>query len=126
MTKYELIARIQHPEKDYESYGWNKAEFPEMWMHYKNLCKSIIRKDVLNAARILITEFPDESVIVAHPKWNQELVIDIDANGIYLYEKLSEVASRTIPMRDVVFITKNKAYHYPENLTMINQFVNIG
>lgn len=85
MAKYQLIAMILHPEEN----GWNKEKFPTTWEHYKNICKSMIRKDALSAARILMTEFhSDSDTIETHPEWGQELAIDMDASGIYLFERL--------------------------------------
>ena len=89
MAKYQLIAMILHPEMPNANYGWNKEEFPTTWEHYANLCKSMIRKDALKAARILMTEFKvDSDNVETHPEWDQELAIDMTAEGIYLFEKI--------------------------------------
>ena len=89
MAKYQLIAMILHPEMPDSQCGWTKELLPTVWEHYTNLRKSMIRKDALKAASILMTEFQvDSDNIETHPEWKEELAIDMTAEGIYLFEKI--------------------------------------
>lgn len=88
MARYQLIASILFPEES----GWTRERNPEIAEHYDELTTAISLKQMDKAKQIILEHFPAESnVIEAHSNWTDELVIDEDMDGIWLFKRLADI-----------------------------------
>lgn len=88
MARYQLIASILHPDES----GWTKEMYPETAEHYDELTTAIYLEQMDKAKQIMLEHFSTESdSIEEHQDWAEELEIDEDGDGIWLFKRLAEV-----------------------------------
>jgi hypothetical protein len=88
MALYQLIASILLLDKS----GWTKEMYPETAEHYDELTTAISLEQMDKAKQIMLEHFTTENdSIEEHNDWYDELVIDEDMDGIWLFKRLAEV-----------------------------------
>lgn len=86
MAQYQLIASILHPDES----GWTKEMHPDTAEHYDELTTAMNIEQMDKAKRIMLEQFATESdAIEEHNDWTDELVIDEDGDGIWLFKRLA-------------------------------------
>lgn len=85
MAQYHLIASVLHPDES----GWTREMNPNIAVNYDELTTAIYQEQMDKAKQIMLEHFTtDSDSIEVHDDWNEELVIDEDASGLWLFRRL--------------------------------------
>ena len=86
MARYQLIASILHSDEN----GWTKEMYPDTAEHYDELTTAMSLEQTDKAKQIMLEHFTTESdTIEDHSDWTDELEIDEDGDGIWLFKRLA-------------------------------------
>ena len=86
MARYQLIASIRHPEES----GWTRKWYPNTAKCYDKLITALSLEQIDLAKEIMLKYFATKSdAIEEHNDWTDELMIDKDTEGIWLFKRLA-------------------------------------
>lgn len=85
MAQYQLIGMVTHPEEN----GWTKESYKHIWEQYEKVCNSILEdNEAAEAKEILSTYFKTDSDTIETHDCEDELLIEVNMDAIYLFQKI--------------------------------------
>ena len=84
MAKYLLVASILHPCEE----AWTKERYPFTWESYKLITDYINNNEPEKAKKLMLDAFATESDNIETHDWEDELVLDTDGAGYWLFKRI--------------------------------------